>query len=75
MNLWISIIGDGTTTQFGVINANTGASAVARISKITGTANSSIDWNLHDSSGTPYDNAQANRYLDELSTAHGINFI
>ncbi len=42
-------------TNIGVINANTGASASAQISKITGTGNSFVDWGLADNSGSPYD--------------------
>jgi hypothetical protein len=42
-------------TNIGVINANTGASASAQISKITGTGNSFVDWGLVDNSGSPYD--------------------
>jgi hypothetical protein len=42
-------------TNIGVINANTGASAAAQISKITGTGNSFVDWGLVDNSGSPYD--------------------
>ena len=43
------------TTQIGVINANTGASAVSQITKITGTNNSYLDWGLWDNAGSPYD--------------------
>jgi hypothetical protein len=42
-------------TNTGVINTNTGASAAAQISKITGTGNSFVDWGLVDNSGSPYD--------------------
>ena len=42
-------------TNIGVINANTGASASAQISKITGTGNSFVDWALADNGGSPYD--------------------
>ena len=43
------------TTQIGVINANTGASAVSQIVKVTGTNNSFLDWGLCDNAGSPYD--------------------
>jgi hypothetical protein len=41
------------TTQLGVINSNTGASAEARFSLITGTGNSFMDWGLNDAAGSP----------------------
>jgi hypothetical protein len=42
-------------TEIGVINNSTGASAVASIAKIGGTANSFVNWDLVENSGTPYD--------------------
>lgn len=42
-------------TYLGVINSTVGASAAASVTKITGTANSFLDWNLVDGNGTPYD--------------------
>ncbi len=42
-------------TEIGVINTSTGASAVASIAKIGGTANSFVNWELVENSGTPYD--------------------
>jgi hypothetical protein len=54
------------TTQIGVINATVGASAVAQIVKIGGTANSFLDWALADSNGAPF---------DSFSYGSGVNFV
>ena len=43
------------STFIGVINANTGASAIASIVKVGGTGNSYLDWNLEDNAGNPID--------------------
>jgi hypothetical protein len=42
-------------TRFGVINNTVGVSATAQISKITGTGNSFVEWELADNNGSPYD--------------------